>query len=303
MSMLINRKSDSMTIARRIGIAAAAAAAAVVLFPATALAVPMNITQTAESGDNPASTIIITTDDGTEVGRYEYAGGDATVDLPDDLENKIEAGGTYYVTAEAPGYTFNTQGGQVNEQGANVSLVARRAVSVVVTLSAEGVSDYSGVSASLYEGSSATGTPRAQADTDASGKITFENVPAGTYTLQLTLPDSLEGVLPVTTSITVPADPTETVNVTVEGTPAESATNENDNQAENEATNENANENAEANENENTEQPAAANATVVDDTEISQTGAMAGYAIAGVAVAGAAVAGGVALYKRHKDGK
>lgn len=252
------------------------------LFPATAFAVPMNITQTAESGENPSSTIIITDENDTEIGRYDYAGGDATVKLPDDITNKIEVGGTYYVTATADGYAFNTQGGEIqSEDGASVSLVARRAVDVIVQLDAGDGTDYSGIQAELYEGSSASGEPVSQVSTDASGRITFQNIPAGTYTLKLSLPDSLDGVLPVTQSITVPDDPTENVNVTVTGT-----------QPEDDATA------AESEETETAQEPA--DATVIDEDEITQTGANSGVIIAGAAVGVGAIAGGVAIWRRNK---
>lgn len=168
-------------------------------FVPLAQAATLKITQTAaDGGENPASTIIITDENGGTVKTIDYAGGTATVE-PVDLPE-----GTYYVTAEASGYVFNKQGGPLSASGADVSLKAYKPTTAVVQVSAAGVSDLSGIQIALYKGNDTAKDPKATATTNESGTVEFNDLIAGEYTLAITVPDTLASAgIPTTKAFTV----------------------------------------------------------------------------------------------------
>lgn len=191
--------------------------------PGQALAATLTITPTTDDGSTPpAATITVKkTSDNSVVKEIQFPGGaDAKVDPID-----VNAGEELLISATANGYFIQAQKGTPNESGANVKLVARKATTVTVQLKADGVTDFSGVTAKLYKGGSATGNPQTSVQTDASGLIKFDNVPAGSYTVALDLPAALQSKLPATQQVDVPSNPQQPVSVTMGNAPAASNVN------------------------------------------------------------------------------
>ncbi len=183
-----------------------------VFAPTLALAVPMNITQTSDTGTNPASTITVAKEDGTVVKTINYAGGTATIDPVD-----VEAGTKYIVTAQANGYAFTKKAGTPSETGANVSITAKKAVSINVQLKGNGVTDYTGAVVKLVDKSN-PGTPKSTTTAGSSGLVKIDGVPAGNYTIQVELPANLANSgIPTSQDVTVPENPQQDVSVTVGG--------------------------------------------------------------------------------------
>lgn len=192
--------------------------AATLGLPGQALAATLTITPTTDDGSiPPAATITVKkTSDNSVVKEIQFPGGaDAKVDPID-----VNAGEELLISATADGYFIQAQKGTPNESGANVKLIAKKATTVTVQLKADGVTDFSGVTAKLYKGGSATGNPQTSVQTDASGLIKFDNVPAGSYTVALDLPAALQGKLPATQHIDVPSNPQQPVSVTMGNTAA-----------------------------------------------------------------------------------
>lgn len=183
--------------------AVTALAVASLLAPSSAFAAALNISQTSESGDNPASHIVVKEDNGQIVKEFDYAGGTTPIDPVE-----VEVGKSYVVSATANGYDFQSQGGTIS-QDANypVKLVAVKSADVVIRFNIDGVTDYSGINVSLYSGTDTSGKAKATASTDASGKVTIQGVPRGDYTIKIDVPASLAGKnLPATQALSVPAD-------------------------------------------------------------------------------------------------
>ena len=181
---MIDRDFKGARVLRRLSapFAATAAIGAIALAaPMSAFAATMTVTQQGvDGGENPPSHIVVTDATGNVVAEQDYAGGDAEP-IVFDLDP-----GEYYVDAAADGYDFVRQGGQLTDAGANVSLTARATATVTVHLAAEGVSDFSGITVSLYSGTDTSGDAKAQAVTNSSGQVILEGVPAGDYTVVLT---------------------------------------------------------------------------------------------------------------------
>lgn len=197
----------------------AASAAALVAFctlaaPTAAFAVPLNITMTEENGgEPPAATITIAKSaDNTVIKEIQFAGGSATVETVDVTENEAI---TISAASSDSHYVYGTQQGTPNASGATVTLKAKRVVNVNVQLKASGVTDYSGVTVKMYTGTDTSGDPKVSVPTDSSGLVTISSVSAGTYTLVLELPASLQGKIPQSQQVTVPSNPTEDVSVTI----------------------------------------------------------------------------------------
>lgn len=198
----------SINIATVAGLALAASAFA----PTLALAVPMSITQKSDTGTNPASTITIAKEDGTVVKTINYPGGTATIDPVD-----VEAGTKYIVTAQANGYAFSKKAGTPSDTGADVSITAKKAVSINVQLKGNGVSDYTGAVVKLIDKSN-PGTPKSTTTSGASGLVKIEGVPAGSYTVQVELPANLANSgIPTSQDVTVPENPQQDVSLTIGG--------------------------------------------------------------------------------------
>ena len=169
-----------------IALIAAALVVVSLAFVSVAEAATLRISQTAaDGGENPASTIIITNENGETIKSIDYAGGSATID-PVELDE-----GTYYVTAEASGYVFNKQGGPLSAAGADVTLKAYRPTTAVVQVKADGVSDLSGIQIALHKGTDTSKEAKATATTNESGTVEFNDLIAGDYVLAITVPDSL----------------------------------------------------------------------------------------------------------------
>lgn len=201
-------QKKSTNIAAVAGIALVAS----VFAPTLALAVPMNITQTSDTGTNPASTITVAKEDGTVVKTINYSGGTATIDPVD-----VDAGTKYIVTAQANGYAFTKKAGTPSETGANVSITAKKAVSINVQLKGNGVTDYTGAVVKLVDKSN-PGTPKSTTTAGSSGLVKIDGVPAGNYTIQVELPANLANSgIPTSQDVTVPENPQQDVSVTVGG--------------------------------------------------------------------------------------
>lgn len=183
------------------------------LLSSPALAASLKISQKAESGGtNPASHITVVDDSGNTVKEIDYAGGSAEIDPVD-----VEVGKSYTVDATADGYDFRAQSGTITQDATfPVTLTAVKAANLIIQFQADGVSDYSGISASLYQGADTSGQAKATATTDSSGKITFNNVPHGDYTMRIVLPPSLASAgFASDHVIKVPEEGDETITVTV----------------------------------------------------------------------------------------
>lgn len=269
------------------------------LIPTQAFAASLEITQTGESGSNPASSIVVKDDAGTIVKEIDYEGGDATIDPVD-----VEVGKSYTVSATASGYDFVTKGGAITTDATYpVSLVAVKATDVIVQFKVDGVSDYSGINVSLYKGSSTNGTPNATAVTDASGKITLSDIPHGDYTMQITVPSSLSGYgIPSTQAISVPADATEPVNVTIapEGTAPEGTPSSSENANTGDSDNQNASSTSSSSNRNNVVESSSASSE--NSETLSQTGdsKMPVPVIMGLLAAGLGAAG-FAIYRKREN--
>lgn len=188
-------------------------AAALAFGPAAAFAGTLNVVQKGyKQGVNPASTIVIKDASGNVVKEVPYEGGTAQIS-PITLD-----AGEYEVSAKADGYVFNVQRGGVNDDvPTNAELIAKKAENLTIQFKADGVQDFSGIKVSLYEGENASGTPKAEATTNAVGKLTFEQVPSGQYFLKFAYPNSIASkvTLPESHNLQFDASNKEAANITI----------------------------------------------------------------------------------------
>lgn len=221
--------SNTNTILTRVasGIATLALAFASVTttFPSPALADigKIHINEVSASGEKlPESTIMIYDSLNTVVGKSVNNTGLSEFDLPPDATSKLKAGSTYTITATAEGYSFNSvKGTLLDDRTVIVNLTGTKTVSMRVQLSAEGVSDFSYVTAALYDGGNVAAAAKSTATASANGVVEFKDVPVGAeYTIRLTCPSNLAGQLPELTTVEVNPDQTGVLDVEIKGTAA-----------------------------------------------------------------------------------
>ena len=183
----------------------------------------IHINEVSTSGEKlPESTIKIYDSLNTVVGKSVNNTGLSEFDLPPDATANLKAGSTYTITAEAEGYSFNSvKGTLLDDRTVIVNLTGTKTVVMHIQLSAEGVSDFSYVTAALYDGSNVTATAKSTAVASAAGVVEFKDVPVGAeYTVRLTCPSNLAGQLPELTPVEVKPDQADTLNVEIKGTAA-----------------------------------------------------------------------------------
>lgn len=170
----------------------------------------------------PPSTVMVYDSMNVVVGKTVNDSGLPEFDLPADLTNKITANKTYTITAMADGYSFTSKTGTLAENtDVKVELVGTRTITARITMTAEGVNDFSYVRAAIYEGTNVTASPKSTATPSKQGVVEFKDVPVGaTYTVQLTCPSNLAGQLPELTQFSVPTSQRDVQEVEIKGTAA-----------------------------------------------------------------------------------
>lgn len=176
--------------------------------------------ETASGEPLPESTIVITDAQNCVVAKYVNDTGLAEFDLPEDITSKLVARRKYTFGATATGYTFNSRTAELADAAeVTVNLTATRIVSVSVRLEAVGVTDYSGVTAFLYDGTNLFAESRTSVIAAADGSLQFDNVPVGAdYSIKLTCPPELAGQFQDVTTFSVAPDQQTTQEVVIKGT-------------------------------------------------------------------------------------